>query len=85
MQYRRLIICALGASFALAAVGPAFADEDWRRHEWDEHRHQEWREHEWREHERREHEWREREGFYAPPPVYGWYQSPPAYYGYPRW
>ena len=93
MRFRTLIFGSLFASFALAAVAPAFADDDWRRHEFEEHRRHEWREHEWREHEAREHEWRERQGFYAPPPslpfvtprAYGYGGPPPVYYSHPRY
>ncbi len=80
MRLRTLILGILCASFGLAAAAPAFADDDWRRHEWREHRREEWR----------EHEWRERSGYYyaAPrvveaPPVY--WAPPTIYYGNPRY
>ena len=80
MNIRRLVLTALCGSVALGAVAPAFADEDWRRHErherqeWREHawRDHEWREHAWHDHEWREHAWRERqwrERYYEPPVV----------------
>jgi hypothetical protein len=72
MQVRGLTLMALGALIAAGAAAPAFADEDWHRHD-----RQEWREHEWREREWREHEWREHHRYYAPPPAY---YGNPAYY-----
>jgi len=97
MRCRSLIFGFVCASFVLASVAPAFADDDdWRRHGMDERRQHEWREHQRREHEWREHEWRERQGFYAPPPFYatppvvaqpgyGFYGPPPAFYNNPRY
>lgn len=79
MRLRTIMFGSLCASFALASVGPASADDDWRRREWQEHRR-----HEWLEHERREQEWRERQSYYGPPvvapPGYGYYAPPPVYY-----
>ncbi len=72
MRVRTLTLIALGALFAANAAAPAFAGEDWHRHE-----RQEWRDHEWREREWREHEWREHHRYYAPPPVY---YGNPGYY-----
>ena len=77
MRVRNLILIALGATFMLGAAAPAFAYDDWRRHEWHE-----WRERRWREHEWREHEWRDRHRW----PGYGYYAPPPRpYYGNPRY
>lgn len=78
MRIRGLALTALCASIALGAVAPAFADDDWHRHE--RHERERWREHEWREHEWREHH-------YSPPvvvvPSYGYYAPPPVYYPNP--
>ncbi|WP_428486571.1 hypothetical protein [Rhodopila sp.] len=92
MRYRMFMLSLLCASFALAAVVPAFAQDNWRRRDIEDHRQEEWREHEQREHEWREHEWREHQGYYAPapfgahpgfpfvaPPAYGYYAPPPVY------
>ncbi len=78
MKIRTLVLTMLCASVALAAAAPAFADDDWRRHE-----RYEWRERAWREHEWRERHWREH--YYAPPVVVapGYYPPPPVYYGNP--
>ena len=81
MSIRKLVLIALSASIATGAAAPAFADDDWRRHE--RHERQEWREREWREHAWRERHWREH--YYAPPVAVapGYYAPPPAYYGGP--
>jgi hypothetical protein len=96
MRIRNLVLTALCASIGLGAAAPAFADDDWHRHDRQELREHEWRqhdrrEHEWREHEWREHESRERQGqeYYAPPvvvaPAYGTYAPPPVYYANPSY
>lgn len=97
MRIRNLVLTALCASIAVGAAAPAFADDDWHRHErqgWREHerRGHDGHEHEWREREWRAHEWRERhwrDSYYAPPfvvaPGYGYYAPPPAYYANPRY
>lgn len=93
MRIRTLVLTALCASIGVGVAAPAFAHDDWHRHE--RHERQEWREHEWREHEGRQHEWREhewrdrqrREYFYGPPvvvaPGYSLYAPPPVYYANP--
>ena len=83
MRLRTLSFMILCAVTALGAVKPAYADDDWHRHE--RHEREEWRERDWRQHEWRQHEWHERE--YAPPivstPPYGYYAPPPVYYANP--
>ena len=64
MRIRNLVLTALYASIALGAAAPAFADDDWHRHErheWREHdgREHGWHEHGWHDHDGREQGWRE--------------------------
>jgi hypothetical protein len=89
MNVRKLILAVVFGSVAVTAAAPAFADDDWYRHERHEWHERAWREHdrhEWRERAWREHEWREHAygppvvvapGYYAPPPVY--YETPSYY------
>jgi hypothetical protein len=49
MRLRTLALIILCAVTTVGAVRPAFADDDWRRHE--RHDREEWREREWRRHE----------------------------------
>jgi hypothetical protein len=90
MRVRSLCLVALGACIGLGSMMPAFADDDWHRHDRRDWREHDWREHDRREHEWREHEWRERHRYYAPPvveapaPGYGYgYAPPPVYYANP--
>jgi hypothetical protein len=60
MRVRTLILAALSALFVLGAVAPAFAHNDWRRHEYRERQYHALREDAWRQHAWREHAWRQR-------------------------
>jgi hypothetical protein len=89
MTVRTVILAALCASVAIAATAPAFADDDWRRHEYRERERQEWREHQWREQRWREQQRRE---YYREPSVVivPGYPTPPGVYNpnpgyYPRY
>ena len=85
MWCRSFMLGALCASFALASVTPAFADDDGRHNEIQHLRRQEWRDREWRDHE-----WHVPPAYYAPPlvvapPVYGYFGPPPVYHGRPAY
>ena len=80
MQSRYLLFAALSSAVVMAAMSPAYADNDWRNHQ--EHA-QDMRDH--HDRDRRDYD----RGYYAPPvvvspPAYGgYYASPPLAYGPP--